>query len=310
MKEKTSNEESISIVIPTYNRSETLKKVISSYLSQKGVKEILIVNDGSTDNTDEFINSAKRKYPKIRYLEHQQNRGSPAARNTGVKHSSGRYILFGEDDVILADNYASQLLQCSKKTGADILGGRGIFPYPDESFEEAIARADRFEGDLINKRFLKGNYLKRVSDDVPIVFLHACVLAKKKLFDEISYDEEYRGNAYREESDFCVEAGERGYKVYFCPHSMFFHLPHKVTTGGQRSRGVLNYRYWVLKNTHRFLRKHYPYLKEELELKDSMWRLMLFQFFSESGKTFTYFLRKYFPSAYSFLARKLNFLNW
>jgi len=310
MKEKISNEESISIVIPTYNRSETLKKVISSYLSQKGVKEILIVNDGSTDNTDEFINSLKKKHPKIQYIEHQQNRGSPAGRNTGVKHSSGRYILFGEDDVILADNYASQLLQCSKKTGADILGGRGIFPYPDESFEEAIARADRFEGDLINKRFLKGNYLKRVSDDVPIVFLHACVLAKKKLFGEISYDEEYRGNAYREESDFCVEAGERGYKVYFCPHSMFFHLPHKVIAGGQRSRGVLNYRYWVLKNTHRFLRKHYPYLKEELKLKDSIWKLMLFQFFYELAKTFTYFLRKYFPSAYSFLARKLNFLNW
>ena len=307
MKEKTSNQESISIVIPTYNRSETLKKVISSYLSQKGVKEILIVNDGSTDNTDEFINSLKKKQPKIQYIEHQQNRGSPAARNTGVKHSSGRYILFGEDDVILADNYASQLLQCSKKTGADILGGRGVFPYPDESFEEAIARADRFEGDLINKRFLKGNYLKRVSDDVPIVFLHACVLVKKKLFDEISYDEEYRGNAYREESDFCVEAGERGYKVYFCPHTMFFHLPHKVIAGGERSRGVLSYRYWVLKNTHRFLKKHYPYLKEKLELKDSIWRLMLFQFFYESGRTFTYFLRKYFPSLYNFLTRKLNF---
>lgn len=301
-------ESEISIIIPTYNRVESLKKVISSYFSQKEVKEILIINDGSTDNTEEFVNSLKRKYSKIRYIKHQQNRGSPAARNTGVKHSTRSYILFGEDDVILAENYTSQLFKCLEKTGADIIGGRGIFPNLNESFKEAIARADKFEGDLIDKRFLKGNYLKKVSCDVPIVFLHACSFIKREVFSKVFYDEGYKGNAYREESDFYIEAGKKGYKVYFCPHTLFFHLPHEVMKGGQRNRGVLNYRYWVLKNTHRFLKKHYPYLKEKLELKDSIGKLMLFQFFYEFGKIFTYFLRECSPSLYHLLTRNRCFL--
>jgi len=214
--------------------------------------------------------------------------------------------LFGEDDVMLQENYTSQLLECLKRNRVDIIGGRGIFLNSNETFEEAITRADKFQGDLIDKHFLIGNYFKKVSDDVPIIFIHACSLIKRKILNQISYDEEYRGNAYREESDFCIRAQKKGYKVYFCPHTLFFHLPREVTLkGGQWHQGILRYKYWTLRNNFRFLKKHYPFLKEKLGLKSSVCKLMLFQFFYQLGKTFTYFLRKYFPSLYGFLARKL-----
>lgn len=87
----------VSVIIPTYNRAEFLSTAISSVLNQTYQDfEIIVVDDSSTDNTTELINSFSDS--RIKYIRHETNKGGSAARNTGIKMSSGQYIAFLDDD--------------------------------------------------------------------------------------------------------------------------------------------------------------------------------------------------------------------
>ncbi|NKB35374.1 MAG: glycosyltransferase [Pseudomonadales bacterium] len=86
---------SVSVVIPTYNRKETLCQAIDSVLEQTHTAhEIIVVDDGSDDGTEETI---KANYPDTRYLYHA-NRGVSYSRNRGVEAASGNWIAFLDND--------------------------------------------------------------------------------------------------------------------------------------------------------------------------------------------------------------------
>lgn len=85
----------VSVVIPTYNRAALLARAIDSVVSQTVEPlEILVVDDGSTDDTKTLI---RERYPQIRYLA-QENRGVSAARNRGIAESQGELIAFLDSD--------------------------------------------------------------------------------------------------------------------------------------------------------------------------------------------------------------------
>ena len=97
----------VSVVIPAYNSARYLPMCIDSALGQKHLLvEIIVVNDGSTDDTDEVI------FPylsKIKYLR-QENKGLSAARNFGFKAGTGDYICFLDaDDILMPDKFEKQL---------------------------------------------------------------------------------------------------------------------------------------------------------------------------------------------------------
>jgi len=85
----------ISAIIPTYNRESFIVSALESVLQQtRQVDEIIVVDDGSTDNTEVLL----RKYQdRIKYIK-QNNAGPAAARNTGLLSSSGEYIAFLDSD--------------------------------------------------------------------------------------------------------------------------------------------------------------------------------------------------------------------
>ncbi|PRO65842.1 glycosyltransferase family 2 protein [Alkalicoccus urumqiensis] len=87
----------VSVVIPTYNRSNTLTRAINSVLKQTyPVKEIIIVDDNSSDNTSEVIETFKD--PRIRYLVNKENQGGAFSRNRGIVASEGDVIAFQDSD--------------------------------------------------------------------------------------------------------------------------------------------------------------------------------------------------------------------
>ena len=88
-----------SVIIPTYNREDILPKCIDSVLNQTFKEfELIIVDNGSTDNTKELIESYKQKDNRIKYIW-QENSGSPAgSRNTGIKNASSEWIAFLDSD--------------------------------------------------------------------------------------------------------------------------------------------------------------------------------------------------------------------
>jgi len=92
---------SFSIICATYNRSSLLKRAIMSVLNQQFKDfELIIVNDGSTDETEGVVRSFKDR--RIVYFKNETNRGPNHARNIGLKHASGRYIALLDDDDTLS----------------------------------------------------------------------------------------------------------------------------------------------------------------------------------------------------------------
>ena len=87
----------ISVIIPSYNREHLIGRSIRSVLNQTYKEiEVIVVDDGSTDNTRDVVSSFKDS--RIRYIRHDNNRGGCIARNTGINASRGEYIAFQDSD--------------------------------------------------------------------------------------------------------------------------------------------------------------------------------------------------------------------
>jgi len=112
----------ISVIIPTYNRANFIDVAIKSVLNQSYQDfEIIIVDDGSTDNTEEIVKNFNDF--RINYFFHKFNQGISAARNTGIKACQGKYIAFLDSD----DEWLPEKLD--KKEGQRYLL-KAIFLYP------------------------------------------------------------------------------------------------------------------------------------------------------------------------------------
>lgn len=87
-----------SVIIPTYNRERIIKRAIDSVLSQTLKDfEVIVVDDGSVDNTEEVVNNIGD--PRIVFIK-QKNGGAPSARNNGIAHAKGKYVSFLDSDDI------------------------------------------------------------------------------------------------------------------------------------------------------------------------------------------------------------------
>lgn len=113
----------ISIVIPVYNVEKYIKRCIDSLLKQtyKNI-EIILVNDGSTDNTMKIIKKNYSKQKKIITIE-QKNSGPAIARNTGIDHANGKYIMFVDSDDFVDSTYVENYYTEIKNTNSDIVIG-------------------------------------------------------------------------------------------------------------------------------------------------------------------------------------------
>ncbi len=106
----------ISVIIPSYNRAGILERAIKSVLDQKGPPfEIIVVDDGSTDETEKLVRNLFRQAGNVRPLPlkfvNQKNRGVSAARNTGIMHAKGEWLAFlDSDDEWLPGKLEAQML--------------------------------------------------------------------------------------------------------------------------------------------------------------------------------------------------------
>lgn len=105
--------ESISVIIPTYNRAYCLSRAIDSVLAQSHpVEKICVIDDGSTDDTQQLLQS---NYPQIHYIR-QENKGVSAARNKGIRKIKSQWIAFlDSDDEWLPQKIEKQLFELTRQ---------------------------------------------------------------------------------------------------------------------------------------------------------------------------------------------------
>ena len=169
----------ISIIIPTYNRAHTIIDSIKSVLNQT-IKnlEIIVVDDGSIDNTKEKIDKIKDK--RLRYIKLDNNTGGSNARNIGIKNANGQYISFQDsDDIFYPEKLERQFKNMiNEKSDFDfckinvIYNSTYSYIIPNEMQEKSILK-----GEIINELISRGNFISTQS-----------ILIKSKIMKEHLFD--------------------------------------------------------------------------------------------------------------------------
>lgn len=195
----------VSIVIPCYNQGHFLNDAINSALTQTyGNCEVIVVNDGSTDNTEEVCKEYRNK---INYIK-QANKGLSAARNTGIKASKGKWIVPLDSDDKLAPNF--------------VMFTKGQSDIVTTYLQTFGKRVDIWKPPIITPKytdFLTGNKI------------HYCSIFKREIFDLVQYNEEMfiRGkvgaNGY-EDWMFWLDATRLGYKVKVIQQVLMYYRKH------------------------------------------------------------------------------------
>lgn len=168
----------ISVVIPSYNREKLIEKSVKSVLKQtyKNI-EVIVVDDGSTDNTEEVLKKINDN--RLIYIKLPENHGACYARNKGILKSTGRYIAFQDsDDVFCTDKLEKQLNNIiEKNSDLDFCKIRindedNIFEIPNDKQDNEL------DLDIITDFLCKGNFVSTQA-----------IIAKREIFENILFDE-------------------------------------------------------------------------------------------------------------------------
>lgn len=118
--EKSSVQSLVSLIMPAYNAEEYIARSIDTALAQSFTDmEVIIVDDGSTDDTREVIQWYKERYPQIKFFS-QPNGGQASARNTGIRQAAGEYIGFMDNDDMLRPDMIERLYGAVTKNDCDV----------------------------------------------------------------------------------------------------------------------------------------------------------------------------------------------
>ena len=114
----------ISIIIPAYNAEAFVERAIMSALTQshKNV-QIVVVNDGSSDDTSRIVCELCKKHANL-HLINTENHGVSHARNVGMDHADGEFIVFLDADDVLLNDALTDMLRCQKENGLDIVAAK------------------------------------------------------------------------------------------------------------------------------------------------------------------------------------------
>ncbi|MEW5806019.1 MAG: glycosyltransferase [Acidobacteriota bacterium] len=167
----------VSVIVPTYNYARFLDPCLESIFAQTyGDFEVIVVDDGSTDDTVEVL----RKYEdRIRYI-YQENMGLSAARNTGIKVSTGKYLAFlDSDDIWLPLKLEAQLRVISEDSDVGIVFSDARAFDGKNVLRESILKEERICTGHCFRRLFMGNFLV-----MPTVMIRKKCLDEVGLFDE------------------------------------------------------------------------------------------------------------------------------
>ncbi|MBM7654753.1 glycosyltransferase family 2 protein [Neobacillus cucumis] len=164
---------SISVVIPTYNRASLLPKAVKSVLEQTlEPLEIIIVDDLSTDNTKEVVESFQNE--KIKYVVNARTKGANGARNTGIMMAKGNFIAFQDsDDIWLPTKLEKQMNYINNHPEADMC----FCSLKIENFGRIVPKRNVMPEE-VHSLLKRGNFISTQT-----IFIKT-EIAKKLLFDE------------------------------------------------------------------------------------------------------------------------------
>ncbi|ANE49633.1 glycosyltransferase [Flavisolibacter tropicus] len=227
----------ISVVITCYNHGKYLTEAIRSIDKQHNVNvEIVVVDDGSTDNTKAIAES----FPHVKYV-YQENKGLSAARNTGIKNSTGTYLLFLDaDDWLLDESLATNLKYLKEDQHYAFVSG--TYQYAFEKTNQVFDIIRDVKGNHY-EQFLRSNYIG----------MHGAVMYRRWAFDFYQFDTTLKAS---EDYDMFLHLA-RKFPVFHHTRPMAAYRIHGNNMSGNIPM--------MLEYTLKVVKRQMPYLRSDNE---------------------------------------------
>lgn len=211
----------LSIVIPTYNRCGTLEKAIRAYQKQSAlgaITEILVVDDGSTDSTTAIVAKlAEDSSVPIRYSR-QENKGPAAARNIGIREAKGESILFTDDDIIPGPDLVAEHLKWHQRSPELPVAVLGYVTWAPEVNPTPFMNWYGSKGPLFKYAQIEG------LTDIDYRYLYTCNISFKAEFlrRNGTFDEDFPVAAY-EDVELGYRLGKAGLRLLYNRKAVGYH---------------------------------------------------------------------------------------
>ena len=217
---KNVTEPIVSIIIPVYNNIEfTLECLLSIQRYTEGILyEIIVVDDGSTDHTQDIISNIKN----ITYLRNPKNLGFVHTCNKGAEKARGKYVLFLNNDVQVTKGWLEELVNTFKNfLDVGAVGPKIIYPYSRLQEAGAVVNQDcstHLIGVTDDPELPRYNYVRAVD-----YCSGACLLIKTDIFHEIGAFDDDLSPSYCEDIDLCFRLRQRGLQILYNPKALIIH---------------------------------------------------------------------------------------
>lgn len=226
-------EELVSIIIPVFNAESTLEKCIKSVLGQTYKNlEIILINDGSTDNSKKICQNFQVKYNIIKFFE-KENKGVSSARNLGIEKAQGSYITFIDSDDYVSENFVKDLYDAFMiRDDIDITHCGTVNVNQDF---EMISKSKLSDVKL----FDADTYMKRILEERKFNAVCWGKMYDRKLIDNIRFDESIQIN---EDLDFLLNILLNCRKIVYIPKNDYYWVDRKdsVTKQGFNDKWLKN----------------------------------------------------------------------
>jgi glycosyltransferase involved in cell wall biosynthesis len=208
-------DQSVSVIVPTFNGALRIGKCLTALLEQKSgiATEIVVVNDGSTDNTADVV----LRCPGVR-LVNQAHAGPAAARNRGVLESKGAIILFTDDDCVPQSDWLNAML--APFHDPEVVGAKGTYRTTQRSL---IARFVQIEYEDRYHRMTR-------YADIDFIDTYSAAFRRDRFLEAEGYDTSFP-TACAEDVDLSYRMSVRGWKMKFAPAAVVYHT-HPDTLSG------------------------------------------------------------------------------
>ncbi|MDQ3225163.1 MAG: glycosyltransferase family 2 protein, partial [Chloroflexota bacterium] len=213
---------SVSIVIPVHNKASITRQCLDALLNEPddGIeREIVVVNDGSSDSTVAMLATYGNR---IRVIRHESALGFAAACNAGAGVTSGEFLVLLNNDTIPTHGWLSHLVACARAhPTAAVVGAKLLFPN-DTVQHAGVVFGFNAEPHHIYTGFPKDHPAVSASRRFQVVTA-ACALFRRGPWQELHGLDTAFHNGW-EDVDYCMRAGAAGYEIHYCAESVVYHV--------------------------------------------------------------------------------------
>lgn len=236
--------ETIDIIVPVFNALDDVKKCLISLDEHRDgfAVKIFVINDGSDNQTTEWLRTFCNSKPEFTLIEHSENKGYTKAINSGLRLSAGLYVVTQNSDTIVTRGWLKGLVRCM--SSEDSIGVVG--PLSNAASWQNVPNLHSDDGAFAINELPDGVTVQEMAQKIAEISIREypklpfvngfCFMIKRKVIDAIGImDETNFPIGYGEENDFCIRAMDAGFELAVADDVYVYHAKSK-SFGAERRK--------------------------------------------------------------------------